>query len=157
MLVAGVAKLRRLAETAIAWQQHRVLPSSRIPPLVRLVATTELSLALLLLVPATSVVGAWLAAALFLLYAAYLAAAVRSGARGGCACFGLDRSSAITAMHIWRALAFSGVAGVAALSPERETAFLAHVVGGLLGLSCVLVSTILVMVADTLSGGEAEA
>lgn len=113
LAVAGVAKLRRPADTAADFASLG-LPAAR--PLAVVVPVVELACAaLLVVVPGWGGVAAF---GLLALFTANLVAVVRSGRVVSCACFGSASRSPISARHLVRngallvlALAAATVAG----------------------------------------------
>lgn len=156
-MLASLAKLMARRETQVAWERHHVLPRRYVEVVLPAVAALEMAVGIALLVRATTTAAAWAAASMFVLYSIYLHVALRSGLSTGCACFGFDRSASITHVHIARAASFALVAVIAAVAGERSEDAAAYAVGGMLGLSALVVSSILIMVADTLAQKPQEA
>lgn len=115
--VAGATKLRRpgrFAETLVNFGVSK-RPS---PALALAVATLELVVAALLVVPETAATAAAAATALFLLFAYLIAASLRRGAQFACGCFGSDEH-VIVKGTLFRALALVAVGAATAAWSSR--------------------------------------
>ena len=85
------------------------------------IAPLELGLALLLLIPGAASWGAWIATALFAVFAALTAVLVRRGQAPSCNCFGQQRSQPVDRTTVARALLLASMAGALAWTENDAT------------------------------------
>jgi len=156
---AGCAALFAVVFAVSAWSKLRDFEgfARSVPSLapvagrwVRTVASTvvflEIAAAVLVVVPATAVIGFGLALGLMLVFAAGIAWSLRRGRRTSCRCFGAS-DTPVSARHIVRNLLLACAAVLGAVSPVPSVPIAGLVVAAATGL----VLAVLVVAMDDLA------
>ena len=152
LAAAAVPKLRQPEEFQGVVANYRLLPAFLVTPFARLLPWVELVCAAALLVPPVREMAAWLAAALFVMFALALAINVGRGRTHiDCGCVRRPTSmSRIGMFHVLRAIALAGVSLYAASIPVTVADI--SWVSALLGVAAAAMLALLYLAADLMVG-----
>lgn len=152
LAVSAISKLRHADEFQGVVDNYRLLPGVLVAPVARLLPWVELLCAIALMVPSLRIVAAWVAVALFVMFALALAINVGKGRTHiDCGCVRRPTSrSRIGMFHVLRALSLAGVSTFIALS-SLEVANVS-LASWLIGVAAAALLAMIYMAADVMVG-----
>lgn len=152
LATSALSKLKRPDEFQGVVANYRLLPSFMVAPVARLLPWLELACAVALLVPPVRAQAAWVAAAIFVVFALALAINVGRGRTHiDCGCVRRPTSmSRIGMFHVLRALSLAGVSLYAATISLSVVAI--PVSSWLMGIASAALLAMLYLAADVMVG-----
>lgn len=112
--LAVIGKLRDFDAFVGSVAEFRLVPRPLERPAARAVVSAEASVAVLVAIPATAIVGLSLAAASFLVFGIAVASVLRRGVPARCRCFG-GKGIDLRGAHIARNVVLAAFAGIGAI------------------------------------------